>query len=72
MLKVVWVPLASPSFPPVAQNDGTTDRYPNKIPAASTARLHHYQEKDIKHGDRVAISLSEEIITWEILTHADL
>lgn len=62
----------SPSFPPVAENDRTTDRYPNKISSGSTAQLHHCQENDIKHGDRVAISISEEIITWEILTHADL
>lgn len=51
------------SFPLVASNDRTTDRSPNKITAASTARLHYSQEKDIKYGDRVAISLSEEIIT---------
>lgn len=63
--------LVSP-FPPVASNSRKTDRSPNKITAASTAWFHCTRKKDIKYGERVAISLSEEIITWEILTHADL
>lgn len=58
-------------FPCVASNARTTGCL-NKIIATSTAQLHCSEKKDIKYRDRVAISLSEEIITWEILTHADL
>lgn len=60
------------ALPPGASNARTIDRSAVKITAASTALLHLSQKKDINYGDRVAISLSEEIITWEILTHADL
>lgn len=63
--------LVSP-FPCVASKARTTAGCPNKITATSTAQLHCSKKKDIKYGDRVAISPSEEIITWEILTHADL
>lgn len=67
----VRYPLVSP-FPPVASNARTIDRSADKITAATTALLQLSQKKDIKYGDGVAISLSEEIITWEILSHADL